>query len=307
MKKLFIALFFIGFCLPANAQAGQITEKNLATLKTYEDTLGLVSFLVVNDSLPENRFASTKKLITTLVQALQMENSFNYPFERMRTVSIQYPQDSTFRIFTWQLYVDVDDYRYFGAIQMNTPELKLFPLIDRSAEVYDEEQAILSPEQWYGSLCYNLRQFDTAQGRKYLLFGFDGYSLWNKRKLIDVLSFEDGKASFGAPVFVSKNEVTGEVGTLNRIVKTYSAEISFKLNFDETYDIIMFDHLILAGGNYGQGPTMVPDGSYEGYRLENGVWNWVEKVFDQVQDEAPRPEPILDERPKDDIMGKKKN
>lgn len=308
MKKILFALFFVLFCLSANAQTGKITEENLAVLKKYEDTLGLVSFLVINDSLPENRFASTKKLITTLVKALQVENSFSYPFSRMKTVSIQYPPDSTFRVFTWQLYVDVDDYRYFGAIQMNSSELKLFPLIDRSAEVMNEEQIILSPEQWYGALYYNIRQFDTPDGgRKYLLFGFDGYSLWNKRKLIDVLSFQDGKAVFGAPVFVAQNPETGEVSTKNRVVQEYSSESAYKLNFDETYGLILFDHLILAGGNYGQGPAMVPDGSLEGYKLENGQWNWVDMVFHDVQEEAPRPEPILDDRPKGDIMGKKKN
>ena len=308
MFKYSIALLFVLFGLSANAQSGKITEENLAKLNLYEDTLGFTSFLVINDSLQENRFASTKKLIKTLVQALKIENSFGYPFERMKAVSIQYPADSTFRIFTWQLYVDVDEYRYYGAIQMNTPELKLFPLIDRSSDVYSHEQEILSPERWYGALYYNIRQFDTAEGeRKYLLFGFDGYSMWNKRKLIDVLSFQDGKAVFGAPVFVSQNGQTGELSTKSRVLQEYSAEASFKMNYDETYEIILFDHLIMTGGSYGQGPAMVPDGSYEGYRLENGKWMWVEKVFNQVSEEAPRPEPILDDRKKGDIMGKGKN
>ena len=305
MKKLFTAFLFSTLCFSAFAQTGEITEENLAKLKNYEDTLGFTSFLVINDSIPENRFAGTKKLIKTLVAALQIENSFGYPFERMKGVSIQYPADSTFRVFTWQLYVDVDEYRYFGAIQMNSPELKLFPLFDRSSEVHDLEAEILSPEHWYGALYYNIRQFDTADGeRKYLLFGYDGYSMWTKRKLVEVLSFEDGKAVFGAPVFVSQNKETGELSTKNRVLQEYSAEAAFKMNYDETYEIILFDHLIVTGGSYGQGPVMVPDGSYEGYRLEDGKWMWVEKVFHQTQEKAPRPEPVLDSRKKGDILGR---
>ncbi len=306
MKKFLIVLFILGFEMAALAQSGKITEADIPVLQAYEDTLGLCGFLVVNDSLPENRFATCKKLITTLVQALKVKNSFNYPFEQLRTVSIQYPRDSTFRIFTWQLYVDVNDYRYYGAIQMNTPDLKLYPLIDRSFEIESEEYEVLSPENWYGSLYYNIRQFDTAEGRKYLLFGYDGYSLFNKRKLIDVLSFQDGKAVLGAPVFYEKNPETGGETVRNRILKEYSAEASFKMNYDETWGLIIFDHLTAMGGNYGQGLAMVPDGTYEGYKLENGRWNWVQTVWNETMDEAPRPEPVLDGRSSKDILGKQK-
>lgn len=307
MKNTLLAFLFLSSCLSANAQTENITPENFAELKTYEDTLAFTSFLIINDSLPENRFASTKKFIKTLVKALQTENSFHYPFERITSVSIQYPADSSFRVFTLQLYVDVDEYRYYGAIQMNSPELQLFPLIDRSGDVYSHEQEILSPERWYGALYYNVRQFDSAEGdRKYLLFGYDALSMWNKRKLVEVLSFKAGKPVFGAPVFVSQNEETGEISTKNRLLHEYSAEASFKLNYDETFEIILFDHLVLMGGSYGQGPAMVPDGTYEGYKLEDGNWNWVEKVFNQISEEPPMPEPILDGRQKGDILGKGK-
>lgn len=306
MKKLLLAFFILIASVSTHAQAGKIADADLPVLKEFEDTLALCGFFVVNDSIAENRFGTCKKLITTLVQALKIKNSFNYPFERLKTVSIQYPPDSTFRIFTWQLYVDVDDYRYYGAIQMNTPELKLFPLIDRSFEVESEEFDILSPEKWYGALYYNLRQFDTAEGRKYLMFGFDGFSLFNKRKLIDVLSFKDGKAIFGAPVFVEEDPKTGSPTVRNRIVKEYSAEASFKMNYDDSWGLIIFDHLTAMSGSYGQGLAMVPDGTYEGYKLENGRWHWVEKFWTEELDEAPRPEPVLDNRNDKDILGKQK-
>ncbi|MFQ5446351.1 MAG: hypothetical protein ACE5FF_05405 [Saprospiraceae bacterium] len=305
MRKIILTLTLSFIGLLASGQSTPDTVSPQSQLKIYEDTLGLMSFLVVNDSLPENRFAACKKLITTLVQALKIEDSFHYPFSRLHSVSILYPPDSTFRVFTWQLYVDKENYRYFGAIQMNSPELKLFPLIDRSFEVNDVEHEILTPEKWYGALYYNIRQFDTAEGRKYLLFGFDGFSFFNKRKLVDVLTIGDDYATFGAPVFVKQDSTMEQPIVSNRLLMEYSAEASCRMNFDETYDLILFEHLIPMAGNYGQGMTMVPDGSYEGYRLENGRWHWVEKVFHQTQEEAPRPEPVLDERGKD-IFGKTK-
>ena len=280
-------------------------QANFDSIKPYEDTLALLSFLIVNDSLEENRFLAVKKFIPTLVKALKHKNSFDYPFERLRSISIQYPSDSTFRVFTWQLYVDENDYRYYGAIQMNTSELKLFPLRDRSHEVQDIHKDILTPEKWYGSVYYNLIDFDTPEGKSYLLFGYDGYSFHVKRKLIDVLSFKDGKPVFGAPVFVSVDPDFPHLPK-NRIVLTFSAAASVKLNYDEHIKMIVFDHLIRGTSEVpGQGPTNLPDGSYEGYKLNNGQWEYVNKVFDHVYETAPReePSPFSDQKKKKDIFG----
>lgn len=301
MKKIliFIVLAVCGVCQSyAQEKTGVFSEEGQAFLKEMEDTLALLAYAVINDSLPEHRFGACREMIPKLVRALKVENSFRYPFERLKSVSIQYPQDSSFRIFTWQLYVDKDDYRYYGALQMNTPELKLFPLIDRSFQVTGEEHAELSPEEWYGSVYYNLLDVDGPNGKYYLLFGFDGYSFFRKRKLIDVLSFQDGKPLFGAPVFVHEG---GQ--RKHRVVREYSAEVSTRCNYDELLELVIFDHLIERDGPYGEGSVRYPDGSYEAYRLEGGLWWHVDKVFDQVSEEAPRPAPVLDNRQKD-IFGK---
>lgn len=304
MRKILLLCLCLPFFQISNAQ-NDIKAADLEQIKVYEDTIALMSFLVINDSLPENRFASCKKVISTLVKALKFENSFQYKFPKVQSISIQYPQDSSFRVFTWQLYVDTDEYRYYGAIQMNTPELKLFPLVDRSFEVQEPEFEILTPKNWYGALYYNIKQFDTPEGKKYLLFGFDAYSFFEKRKLVDVLSFENGTAVFGAPLFQTFDLRTGSEFVKNRIVKTYNAEAAFKLNFDEVYNVVLFDHLIQMGGMAGQGPSWVPDGSYEGYRYDKGAWHHIPKMFEEVQEEAPRDFPVLDNRNAGDIFGKK--
>ncbi len=303
--------FFVGIFLTAlpNSQGQnqvRFDSTEMQTLHNYEDTLGLLSFLVVNDSLPDNRFMACRRLITTLVKALKTENSFHYPFERMRTVSIQYPADSSFRIFTWQLYVDANEYRYYGAIQLNTPQLQLIPLVDRSFTVQSEEQEILEPNRWFGALYYNIKDFETPEGRKYLLFGYNAYSFFNHKKLIDVLSIEKGQARFGAPVFVYHFPDTDSTVVKNRVVFTYSAEASFKLNYDEALGMIVHDHLTAMGSNFGQGMSMVPDGTYEGLQLVDGQWHWRPYLENQILDEAPRPEPVLESRKGKDLLGKEK-
>ncbi|MCB0637387.1 MAG: hypothetical protein KDC54_12250 [Lewinella sp.] len=306
-RLLYIAaLLCLGAIGRAQSIDNPITPEDWAFLETMEDSLGVLGYAIVNDSVPENRFGSVYAFIPMLVRALRTPNSFHYPFAQLNTVSIQYAADSTFRILTWQLFVDRDDYRYFGAIQMNTPELKLFPLRDRSDSFSGNlEEARFTPEDWYGAIYYKVYTVTDGPQPHYLLFGFDGYSFLRKRKYIDVLTFDEaGQPHFGAPVFVFPNPDSPRYPTTrNRIVLEYSAEASVRCNYDEALGIIIYDHLMTVSGNYGEGPTNIPDGTYEGFELKDGRWQYIEKVFHEVMDEAPRPEPILDVRTRD-IMGR---
>ena len=247
------------------------------------------------------------KLIPTLVKALKTENSFQYPFLRLgQYVSIQYPADSAFRIFTWQLYVNEDEYRYYGAIQMNSGELKLYPLIDRSYDYIIPEQEVQSNEKWYGALYYNIKEFNTSEGKKYLLFGFDAYRFFAKRKIIDVLTFGENGPRFGAPVFQKMEDTL--LRSQHRILLEYSAETSVRLNYDEVRQMVTHDNLIPFGRNYPgyDGDIFVPDGSYVGYKQEGDSWAYVDKLFHHVVDEAPRDQPVLDNRKDRNIFGKRK-
>ena len=308
MKVVFLSVLFgILFSAAASGQKPVIAEKDLAQLKEWEDTIALLSFAIINDSFPENRFGATKKLIPTLVQALKTPNSFHYPFSRVQSISIQYPEDSTFRIFTWQLYVDVDEYRYYGAIQMNSGDLNLFPLVDRSFDVQEVEYEVLPPEKWYGALYYGIKPFDSPQGRKYLLFGYDAFSLFNKRKVIDVLSFSQGKPQFGAPVFYTQEKEGGLI-IRNRMLFEYAAEAAIKCNFDPVLEMVVVDHLQEVGGLYeGQAVSKIPDGTYEAFQLTDGVWKNIPMLENQLMDEPPRPFPILEGGDGVDILGRKKN
>jgi len=305
--SLFI-FFLAAAALPAQSKqkpAGSLTPPAIEQLHLAEDTLALLAYAVVNDSIEQERFGACRALITALVRNLKVDNSFRYPFERLKSVSIMAPPDSSFRIFTWQLFVNDSTYRYYGAIQMNQGPLQLYPLIDRSMEMdipptYEQ----LPSDRWYGALYYTIRQFDTKQGRKYLLFGYDAFEFFTKRKVIDVLSFDQaGKPVFGAPVFERKNAVGPPE---MRMFFEYSAETSIRVNWDEQYGMVLFDHLIPMPSPFGRGITAVTDGSYDGLKLEKGRWVFVEKVFNDFMEKEFRPEPILDARKQKDILGKEK-
>jgi hypothetical protein len=298
MKRIF---FCITIILGAfTVSAAQDTIRSEMELK--EDTLAVLSYTMVNDSTPDLRFATCAKIIPLLVSALRAENSFDHPFTRLPFISIQYPADSSFRIFSWELFVSEDERRYYGAIQMNTPELQLFPLIDRSFEIQDPQEQT-SNKNWYGALYYKLIDFQDEQGSGYLLMGYDHLSRYEKSKLIEVLRFVDGKPVFGHPVFLGEDG--DSLRQLHRIIRTYDAYSSVGLNFDPHLGMIVTDHLEVMGTE--RGPIWVPNGSYIGYKWEDGKWRYMNKLFDIILEEAPRPEPVLNKDAGKNILGEKKS
>ncbi|HKK74211.1 MAG TPA: hypothetical protein VJ953_03985 [Saprospiraceae bacterium] len=298
-KIFFLLLPILFFTLGAKAQ---ISAEDAVKIKTYEDSLIVDGFLVVNDTLPERRFLATKKMILHLKSALKYDHSFDYPFDRLNSISIQYAPDSTFRIFTWQLMVSPVDYRYFGVVQLNTKEVQLIPLADRSATVENVQEAVLSPREWYGALYYNIKQIEKQGKPYYLLFGYDAYSNRDHRKILEVLHFGPDKGIvFGAPVIP-----TQDGPALHRLLLEYFGDSSVRLNYDQALESIVFDHLIEIPGRGGQGPMMVPDGSYQALELKEDRLVFVDKLFNnQAVDEAPREEPVLGNSTRD-LFGNKK-
>lgn len=292
MKNLFF-FFFALFCLPfGHSQVDSLQMSHL------EDSLNNLAKTIMMDSIQENRVLASQKFAPLLEEALQQPYGFDYPFDSLRTISIQYPPDSSFRIFTWQLYVDVEEYQYFGMIQMNKEQPQIFPLQDASETMDDPEYEVVDATEWYGSVYYNLKAFDTPEGTQYLLFGFDGYRFFDKRKVVDVLRFRDGTPVFGAPVFAKVEEGRSPI-TQNRLVREYSAAASIRCNFDPEHDVILLDHMALVRRVDGNGMSLIPDGTYEGYRYQDGLWVYEEKLFHVILDTPPRPKPILDTNKKD--------
>ncbi len=298
MSKIWLTIgLVVGFGFWAGAQNPSPDE--LRQLQRYEDSLGVLAYMIINDSLELNRFAAVKAFIPKFVKALKIRHSFYYPFKQLQPyISILYPPDSSFRVITWQVAGDAD-FRNFGTIQMRADTLHMFPLIDRS-ETYpypQVEHVELPPKQWFGAIYYRLMPVKRRRTTRYLLFGFDNYTPTTRRKVLDVLTFKDGKPLFGAPIidFPEKGE------TKHRLVLEYYSGSSVSLNYDASRGIIIYDHLIITRDRDGA-PLSVPDGSYEGFEIKRGRLKHIDKVFHEKQNEPPRPHPVLNDNK--DILGR---
>lgn len=320
MKTIVLLLFSL-MSLSAFAQVDsvEVVPREETPLALAEDTLKeLVKTMMTNRDV-DARTAAADSFVEGLFQTLEIEESFDYSFDSLRNISQLYPADSTFRIMTWQLYVDKNEYKYFGIIQHKgnaqkgwSPKVTL--LEDYSGRMRRVEEKTLSANNWYGALYYNIKPFKTKEGIKYALFGYDAYRFFEKRKLMEILSFDkDREPVFGAPVIqyvIKKKDTPPRVVVYNRFLLQYSAEASASINFKEDEDMVLFDHLIAISSNFPDIPyVLVPDGSYEGLKLKKGMWEYVEKVYDHALEDgqAPRPAPVFGEKNKGkDILGRNK-
>ncbi|GDX52985.1 hypothetical protein LBMAG27_20320 [Bacteroidota bacterium] len=265
-----------------------IAPEDLQTLRTYEDTLSDLSDSIVDGSEQGIRVQACYDFIRTLVKALKVKNSFEYPFDSVKHINIMYPEDRSFRIFNWNVLKTTGVYRYYGAIQKKSSQLKIWPLYDYSDYMKNPQDTITSSEKWFGMLYYQIKQ----EGKQYLLFGWDGNTLLSNKKIIDVLSFDKK----GIPVFGSKIFNTGTMEAphyLARFIIEYKENAQVSMRFDNDLQMIIYDHLIpIAPKAEGMYSYYVPDGSYEAFELKKKKWTHVQSVFNSTQDQPPFPEPI---------------
>ncbi|MBL7697576.1 MAG: hypothetical protein JNK79_05440 [Chitinophagaceae bacterium] len=282
------AFFIFSLIFFASLAGAQSVPRNIEReLAKKEDSLKVFSDKMINAPEASERFRADSNFIRGLVRCLVMKHSFYHPFDSLRTVSILYAPDSSFRIFTWQLKKDEYVYLQKGAIQLNTAsgELKLFPLFDYSMYTSKPLDSIRSKDNWIGAIYYRVIMKE-HRGKKYFtLLGFDDYTISSNKKWMEVLTFNERQEPvFGGP-FISFKEDTTRKPVQARFNIEYKKEANTLLNYDPDLDMIVFDHLISETEEPDKKNTYIPDGSYEGFKWKDGQWVHVDKVFDfKLQD-----------------------
>lgn len=295
LRPLFcLLLLSIAALLPAQS-SGRLAKKHAAAMAESEARMAELLTTIYTDSSETARFQACRDLIKELVVALDRPNSFSYEFGELPGLSIKYPGDRSFRIFTWELFVNRDAYRHYGAIQLNQKELALHPLLDRGDTwMENPENAIVKADNWLGYAVYDIVDGGAYEGKPYyFLLGYDSYETYRRRKVLDVLRFDAAdEPIFGLPVFETYGESDMLLADRARLILTYSAEATAALRNDPELGGIVYENLIMVPGNYGEGPVYMPDGSYHALRQgEDGLWREEGQIFTHKYEEAPREVP----------------
>lgn len=270
--KLFLTILLLSISLTLTAQHSAANKPKIS-FELYLDSLKKLSHEVFNNPSEPERYNANYTMVKTLVDVLKTPNSFNLKFDSLKTISVLTSPDRRFRIFTWHLMNQDGSYRYYGTVQMNSPggKLQMFPLVDHSHLHKKPQDTITTNSSWYGSQYYKIIPVN-ARIPYYILLGWKGNNVKSTKKVIEVLSFKDGKAFFGMPVFEGDKERVGN----KRIIFEYNRRVSLLLNYLPREETIVFDHLAAPDPKMKDRPDLYgPDMSYDGYRLVGGKWKFV--------------------------------
>jgi len=277
------------------AQEG-IEKNDLQLLQGYEHDMVLITDSMYHAPIVDLRSIYCGQLARLLVKALKIPNSYAYPFEKLgEKINIIAPDDKSFRIFNWSMLQTEVTLRYYGAIQMNSPQLKLYPLIDCSGDLGKaaEDTVLTGGGKWFGALYYRIMTQETDGGKLYTLFGVNKGNVISTRKVMEALTFSPGGPVFGAPVFQVRDD-NGTFAVKHRFILEYKKEVNASLNWDDDMKLVVFDRLISQVNDPNRKYTFVPSGQYDGLRWRDGRWNWVDDLIpvQAMKDgDAPAPQP----------------
>ncbi len=278
MRQFFIILILSVFVINNVLAQHSDSNKNRQTMLSLQDSLQVLTYKMINDSIEPERYNASYKFIKTLISTLKTPYSFNFSFDSLKAVSIQYSPDKRFRIFSWHVMNNDGSYRYYGTIQMNNPDgkLQMFPLVDYTPTIKNPADTLTTNERWYGAQYYRIISvLNNVQTPYYLLLGWKGNTVKSTKKVIEILYFKDGKAYFGMPVFDGDKEHPNK----KRIIFEYDRRASMVLNYEPSINTVVFDHLAPPDPKLkGKFELYGPDFSYDGYKLINGRWKFMQDL-----------------------------
>jgi hypothetical protein len=295
----FFAVLFSCFLIQFSSSAQRLSTADKTFLNKKQDSLQQLSDKIVTGINASDRLKADSIFTKVFVRALKTNHSYNFPFDSLYAVSRLYAPDSSFRIFTWQLVINDNVIRQHGAIQMKTADgsLKLFPLIDKSDITDNMADTIANQSGWMGAVYYKI--IDTKyQGRTYYtLLGYDENNIRSNKKIIEILSFQNGQPMFGARQF-SIASGYGYNNKMARFIMEYKKQASPRLTYDKDLNMIIFEHLVSESNQPNKKWTLIGDGDYEGFKWLDGRWVYINKVFSEVTPEgqAPMPAPLRDDK-----------
>jgi len=272
MKKVLLAVITLFLYFHSYAQHSDENGR-IKQLQIYEDSLKDLGNKFINEEEELDRKNANYTFIKTLVSALKVPNSFLYPFDSLKSVTIINSPDNRFRIISWPVVNQDGSYRFYGTIQINTGgNLQMYPLNDDTFEIKHPEDTVADNLKWVGAEYYRIVPVYTPK-LYYVLLGWKGNNINSTKKVIEVLSFKDNKPVLGMPVF------DGNGKTRDRIVFEYTRQASMLLRYVPEQDLIVFDHLSPPDPKLkNQKDTYGPDLTYDGYKLKNGHWVYVDNL-----------------------------
>jgi hypothetical protein len=233
------------------------------SLETVEKELQDLAHQVLYDDSLGTKIKRNKEFSSLLIETLRRPESYRYPFDSLKTISILQAEDNSFRIFTWHIvdknynqYYSKQYHYFFGLVQRRyehdgQTDYLVIPLLDMQEAPAGVENMVLDNYNWFGAQYYPpknssgklesytlkfLDRANTPPGENikeikqdfYVLLGWNGNDQRSNIKLVEVMSFDPEDPEhiiFGADVFYF------DMIPKYRAVFQYSEFAPFTLNY----------------------------------------------------------------------------
>lgn len=259
-------LFLLFLFLSATSANGQSE-----TLAMLEDSMYAAQQVMATSEDDDEKFAASEKFRTFLIEALNSDGCYEYPFSKLTSVGTMVSPDDKFRLFNWNVARFNETHKYFCFVLTKNAKTGIydwFELIDQERPIDKIETRFLTAENWIGCLYYEIIPVKKSKrSTYYVLLGWDGNDKITTKKIIDALSFERNGPRFGAQVFKD------EKATKKRVVLEYSSEVMVSVKYHHDMKSIIMDHLSPSDPSMtGVYAMYGPDLSFDSYRLHKGKW-----------------------------------
>lgn len=262
---LFSIVLSIFLFLQVHAQESETGISDKDSLKFYFNKIALLRNDIEKRELNKN----IQRIISTL---LEDKETIMQVLDSVPHLGKLISKDKNLKIINWNLVYEDGSHEYFGYIlhyNAETKNFETFTLLDKSKEITNPEEAVLTSQTWFGALYYQIIETEYKETKYYTLLGWDGYNEFKNRKVIEILQFsKKGSPKFGASIFSKGNNESKR-----RIIFEYTDRVSMALLYDDRVRQIVYDHLAPSDPAYkDQFQYYGPDGSYDTFKFKRGKW-----------------------------------
>jgi hypothetical protein len=259
-----------------------------ASLLEFEKTINKLIERISQETSNAEKNRLNDELISVFYDALQVDGSFNFPFESIKNIGNLKSSDNRVRIITWNIPQVGGLQRYFGFVQIRAEEkVNTFPLTDNRGSIEKPQIEELKPENWYGALYYSIKEVNQQGKTFYTLLGVDLNNYFSTKRIIDVLYVnKNNEPIFGFPLFRIQNSI------INRVIFEYSARANMVLRWSDEVNMIVFDHLTPLRPDYRDNfQFYVPDLSFDGFKYDNTYWVYTPDIDIRNESRVRQPRP----------------
>lgn len=222
MKKIVHIILALALAATAAAQ-------DKAAMGRYQERLVQLLGRVGEAPTDNERYLASEEAVALMRQAMEEEESIRWQWQLPRNASVLTSPDRQLRVATWAVVRDDGEFECFGLIQFyndREEEYQVLPLLDKSEEIFNREESLLSPSNWLGAVYQDIIQTTSGDRTYYTLLGWNGVDNLTERKIIEPVVIRGGQPQFGAPLFRRERN-------LRRVVLEYNNTAAVHMAYEE--------------------------------------------------------------------------